>query len=56
MRIPLCDFSGERVFTEVERVLYDAECRQNAARIPALVCDKDGATIAANTILDLILT
>ncbi len=54
VRIPMREYSGERVLAEVERVTKGGGYRDNAARIQRLVRATDGAANAATAILDFI--
>jgi UDP:flavonoid glycosyltransferase YjiC (YdhE family) len=54
VRIPLREFTGERLLTEVKRVAHNPRYREEAQRIQALVRDTDGAANAAKAILDFI--
>ncbi len=54
VRIPLRDFTGERLLNEVERVANNPQYRAEARRVQALVRPIDGAANAAKAILDFI--
>lgn len=54
VRIPLREFTGERLLTEVERVADNPRYRAEAQRIQPLVRHTDGAANAAEAILDFI--
>ena len=54
VRIPLREFSSDRLLAEVEKVLNDAEYKRNAARVQALMRATDGAANAAEAILSFI--
>jgi len=53
--IPLREFTGARVLTEVERVTKGREYRERAGQIQRLVRATDGAGNAAEAILDFIV-
>ena len=54
MRIPLREFSGERVLAEVARVANDPSYQENATRIQSIVRATDGADNAAEAILEFV--
>lgn len=54
VRIPLRGFTESRLLSEIKRVTNNDVYRQNAQRIQALIRNVDGATNAANAILDFL--
>jgi UDP:flavonoid glycosyltransferase YjiC (YdhE family) len=54
VRIPMQEFSGERVLADVTRVADDPSYKQNATPIQSLVRTTDGAQNAAEAILNFI--
>ena len=56
VRIPLREFSGERVLTEIARLAGNPSYKRNATRIQTLVHATDGAANAAEAILGFVAT
>ena len=56
VRIPLREFSGERVLADVSRVVDVPSYQETAARFQTLVRATDGVTNTAKAILDFLAT